>query len=157
MFTKRERDKGDKVFAKVVEKVLEEPKRLNMNRFLYKPDEVRPDRLPPCGTVACLAGWAVAVKYKLKNYDQLRRRELGSGLELEGADALAIHTYPSLFYPSQWPADMQDKLIPTKPGTAKYARIVVGYATKWMKDLRAKQAEEEEQAKRQAKRSKGAK
>ncbi len=47
--------------------ILEEPRKLNMNVWMEKVPGRHPNP-PPCGTVGCIAGWAVALGAPEKRY-----------------------------------------------------------------------------------------
>jgi hypothetical protein len=61
-----------KLLRKVKRHILLEPKRLNMGCFIARKDELQDDPLmypvkfPSCGTVGCIAGWAVALSTEKK-------------------------------------------------------------------------------------------
>lgn len=77
--------------------ILEEPKRLYMgfwrisNRDFFKD----PDRMPECGTVACIGGWAEVLSGNFDNNPE-------ATLDITQEQA------SRLFYESHWPAQFRD-------------------------------------------------
>ncbi len=136
--TKKEIEKRQKLVAKVNEAILDEPRRMNMDRFVFRKDEVEAMKQdPPCGTVACYAGWTVALA---KKWDYKKLWEHRNEIEFEAGKLLGLPstdgvTDNSLFYVNQWPTAVQDKLLSTEPGTKQYAKIVVDYVKKYFKKL----------------------
>jgi|ERR1044071_6845858 hypothetical protein len=66
------------LLEKVVAVILEEPRKLDMGTWASDAEEriVNPDHRPPCGTVACIAGWACFIA------KQERGEPLPKGAEL---------------------------------------------------------------------------
>lgn len=62
-----------KLLRKVKALIVAEPRRLSMGAWgiQFQKDTVKESRyLPPCGTVACLAGWAVLASTPKKNWSR---------------------------------------------------------------------------------------
>lgn len=53
-----------KLLRKIQKHILAEPRRLDM-QYIYTPRQARKAE-PPCGTVCCIAGWAIYLKHKGK-------------------------------------------------------------------------------------------
>ncbi len=110
----------------IKEKILEEPKRLNMSVWYCKRDtvlslwDVYGKAEPPCGTVACIAGWALLLKGEDVNRGNVAVRAM---------DALDIRGYADqLFMPySGWPETWRRKLTTYKAGSPEYAQVVAEY------------------------------
>lgn len=93
--------------------VLEEPKRLVMERWISIPVDRRDSRVPECGTMGCVAGWATLLSRQAQQKDSTFRelaeeiRELGSIVQHTGATALKLdHGQATrLFYLNSWPPD----------------------------------------------------
>lgn len=51
------------LFQEIKQKILEEPRRLNMSTWacIREPGMSWGDLMPPCGTTACIAGWATFI------------------------------------------------------------------------------------------------
>jgi hypothetical protein len=117
-----------KLLRKVQKHILAEPKRVNMGTFIYrKKDE--PDmceKWPACGTVACIAGWAVTLSQKKEmNYNAIpeRARRL-LGLDWEQANYLfydrpcMVMATPQTAAHAQQTAKLIDHFIAIKGKTA---------------------------------------
>lgn len=101
---------------KVKAHILEEPRRLDMRDWVVvvKGEKVfparsfpdMPDYVPPCGTVACLAGWVTFLfsEDPLKNDPKWMHRF--SEVEAETLLNLSPRTTRDLFYPGNWPSDL---------------------------------------------------
>lgn len=102
------------LFDEIERVILEEPKRIRMGDYVYHPINLRPEETPACGTVACIAGWAVALGSDLRG-EELRHKFTERAAEvllcLDGSQAV------SLFY--HYP--------PQRPGTRAYAEAVVAH------------------------------
>jgi hypothetical protein len=69
-----------KLLRKVRRHILAEPKRVNMGRFIYRKED--------CGTVACIAGWAVTLSGEELPYHISARAEELLGLNWRQASYL---------------------------------------------------------------------
>lgn len=88
--------------------ILEEPKRLNMRWFGVRVefnDVVALDRFPACGTVACIAGWAIILSKPGLAKDGASFVEAMRSAEESGAVLLGITLGKAqrLFYTVEWP------------------------------------------------------
>ena len=79
-----------KLLRKVRRHILAEPKRVNMGRFIYrkKDDPEMLEWWPACGTVACIAGWAVTLSGEELPYHISARAEELLGLNWRQASYL---------------------------------------------------------------------
>lgn len=94
------------LFEKIKTHVREEPKRLYMGDWVMRKlpslDDNRPDFFPECGTVACMAGWAVLLNTPLdplyvRSY--LVESQARKALDIDGEQA------SGLFYVGNWPKE----------------------------------------------------
>lgn len=82
------------LLRRVEKRILEEPKRLNMDHWGYRATDsyseylsnpgmlqVAPDLIPPCGTVGCIAGWAALDGMKATEIARLSPRKLKDKME----------------------------------------------------------------------------
>jgi hypothetical protein len=95
------------LLARVRAHILEEPRRFRMERYVATPGyyDLPAEQSPPCGTVACIAGWAVAITDGLNSItgpDAYGKIE-GRALELLGLEE------SSLFYHTCWPDEFCDR------------------------------------------------
>jgi hypothetical protein len=106
-----------KLLRKIQRHILEEPKRLDMECFIdRKADYVTVHEFPKCGTVGCIAAWAVTCSTKEKvPYSKIadRARKL-LGITYLQADRL--------FYASRWPERFK-RIDNTNPQTRLHAVI----------------------------------
>lgn len=109
------------LLKKVQSTILEEPKRLNMDRWWDTQESTvqllcgGKEHMPPCGTIGCIAGWATHLAGKDSDWPNLQAMDV-LGLEYFQGEAL--------FYPGNWPFDLQNELQQLKPGTLPYAQVV---------------------------------
>lgn len=96
------------LLQKVKEKILAEPTAVNMDDWCFSSNKT------PCGTVACIAGWACVLSEVKDHF----RDEAPIFLKLNRINS------GNLFYISQWPEELYEKLIKQVPGTPEYAAIV---------------------------------
>lgn len=117
------------LLLKIKAAVLEEPLRLNMNRWVINPAAqayYQNGGVPPCNTVACLAGWAVALTKNLRGKALFDfHNELGTNIESEASELLNLSdsSRQALFYVQNWPYEFADRLTHARGGTPEYARI----------------------------------
>lgn len=110
-----------KLLRRIQRHVIEVPKRLDMECFLDRTTDsyVVHKKMPECGTVGCIAGWAVALSTK----------ELVPYVNIASTAAkfLSIREEEAekLFYPHQWPEEFEDRLREAKPQTLKHAQLTV--------------------------------
>jgi hypothetical protein len=137
--TKDEIKERGKLVKKVITAITEEPKRLNMVSWVRKKSDTPKDQRPACDTVACVAGWAVAVAegwnytklYKNRGAIESMARDL-LGLDPDFASA----AYGGkLFYPIEWPHEWRSRLYRYEAGTKAYAKVVASYAREFFKNL----------------------
>lgn len=100
------------LLEKVAQKILDEPRRLRMGRWLEKLDDLyKNDReYPPCGTVGCIAGWAVQIHME-ENKSPLDVEDYQNypDFENEGQKILGL-TYQQrrgLFFQENWPFEFR--------------------------------------------------
>ena len=87
---------------KVKAHILEEPRRLEMVDWIMEGDEIPSPEKPPCGTAACIAGWAAMLDGGFQRGIHFPRTY--------ATDALKIDRFGEaerLFYLSQWPAQFK--------------------------------------------------
>jgi hypothetical protein len=115
---------AEKLIA-VMEMALQEPRKLYMDTWKANSEEEFielniEDRLPPCGTVACIAGWVVELE---QNSKALRN---GRSFFIVATEILQIthEQSRSLFYPAYWPLRLLRDLRQATTGTELYAEIV---------------------------------
>ena len=111
-----------KLLRKIQNHILAEPKRLDMGIFIVRKENHRKLEVqllhdyPKCGTVGCIAGWAVTLSTKEKvPYGKIQAR----------AAALLDITEPQaerLFYETFWPAKFQEQLENSDEQTRAHAR-----------------------------------
>lgn len=89
--------------------ILEEPRRLNMSGWIWTNQEGT-DWAPPCGTMGCLAGWAMLL------FDPHTARQYVQGdtdvmPEDRGAELLELEYEQAkrLFYQTHWPGDLSER------------------------------------------------
>lgn len=115
--------------------ILENPLRIYMDDWILKLDKGKEYanrgrfRLfaPPCGTVACICGWAV----ELSGHDSRISRAGQTGkllLELDGDSCLFSQDVPSeaqrLFYAIYWPKEFRRRLQEAPVQSMEYAQVV---------------------------------
>lgn len=62
------------LLRRVEKRILEEPRRFDMSDWVYPSDGMWPDG-PPCGTVACIAGWVALDRVPASKLKKMTRRE----------------------------------------------------------------------------------
>ena len=106
------------LLQKVKAAILEDPRRLDMCEWVSEhPDPemcttevhwLAEDQIPPCGTVACIAGWAaVLAGHRLFSLDAVRAA-------LVGDDGYA--PLNDLFYVGHWPYDLAERYANAEAG-----------------------------------------
>lgn len=62
-----------KLLKKVRKLIAEEPRRLNMSYWGIKVKDMaeKPSSAPPCGTIACLAGWTILAAHPKREWTKL--------------------------------------------------------------------------------------
>jgi len=116
------------LLRRITTHILEDPRRCIMASYYVRKDENVPSfksyDFPPCGTAACIAGWAVLLFGGDPNLSQVReqaRRNLG----------LTVDEGETLFEVAAWPERFQHMLpLATRgsyydEGTPGFARVVV--------------------------------
>lgn len=110
----------------VKEAILAEPLRINMDGWVFDSnDQIREGQVPPCGTVACIAGWAFSIINRLDKdalYEQFNSDTAAEMLDVS-------NEYPAreaqrLFHVSGWPERFVRAIVGHKPGTPEYAQVV---------------------------------
>ncbi len=130
--------KPEKLFDRIEAAILEEPKRIHMAEWVFDTKYLKASRIPECGTVACIAGWACAIGMRLNSKRLLEHRcrgdipfDAGNLLKLESA-----YERNSLFLVSAWPDKWATRLSRHRPGTKAYAKVVVDYIRWWRQENR---------------------
>ena len=111
--------KGARLLRKVAKHILEEPKRLNMMRFINRKGDGWPiyGEYPECGTMGCIAGWAVALSTdELVKYNDIQDR----AAKLLGLNPAQQNV---LFFYGKWPIEFQKRLLRTEIQTLPYAKV----------------------------------
>lgn len=102
-----------KLLRRVKALILEEPRRFNMDYYAatekFYPDLVH-DQAPPCGTVACIAGWATLEDERARGRKRLTPAFLNRVGRYTGARALGLTFEQSqrLFYTEEWPDEFAE-------------------------------------------------
>lgn len=96
-----------RLLRRVAKHIAEEPRRLNMS-FLYRPaSEFGNDLRPPCGTVGCIAGWALIIGLKATKFDGLFPVVNGETVDVTDAKRLLKVNNDNLFFLHYWPDQFQ--------------------------------------------------
>jgi len=108
-----------KLLRKVAKFILAKPKRFDMANFGYRLPKKNGG--PECGTVACIAGWAVILSQGIPQRADVPMPSIG---RLEGMVALGISDEQAqrLFYTEPWPKQFAEY---DRDQTLKAARIAV--------------------------------
>ncbi len=123
------------LLLKVKAVILEEPRRIDMNDWGSTWDQSEAGRLgrdlPPCGTTACIAGWAATIdrmgRKRLKTTaGALRSVARHRSLCSAGKEALGLDEQVAreLFFDEYWPVDLIERLEDELVGTLAYAAVV---------------------------------
>lgn len=110
------------LLRKIQRAITKEPLRVDMLMSLThdKSDLACLRQMPKCGTVGCIAGWAVVYSGQDK-----KNLWLGSVLRIGQKVLWLDHSQAQrLFWPSNWPQKFMDELDKFKDGTSDYARVV---------------------------------
>lgn len=113
---------------KVKALILEEPLRFDMGLWRTTHPEACGIRAPKCGTVACIAGWGATLHFMEKD-KRLKKLSTAAGLFMcsetpeIAAGFFGIDDGSNLFFESNWPEDLQERLDEETQGTAEYAQI----------------------------------
>lgn len=121
-------------------RILEEPRRLNMGLWILT--DVNREKLrlygepkhygiPPCETVACIAGHiCLAEDPEFGARDEF----WASGISASARNLMGLSDYSAhgLFYETSWPIAFQERLAGVRPGTKKYAKIVADRIDAWI-------------------------
>lgn len=145
---------GVEILEKAADFMEEEPRRVHMHTWLKrftKRQIKKDDDLPPCGTVACVAGTIVLVagnKTQKKTHGD-NVGEVAAGIlglpYSEWQQGLDEHGFPggyadsdlrNLFLPSYWPQKWRVKLWKERQGEPEYAAVVADYTRQWAKKFR---------------------
>lgn len=126
----------EKLYDRVIDHILEEPKRMNMDRWCTNPNHVESKRTPACGTVACFGGWAVALSQHWK-YAQLNENYWSLAQMAREALGLTKDESDVLFIPQRWPIEYLDRLDKHSPGSKSYAKVVAKFATEFKATIKA--------------------
>jgi hypothetical protein len=124
------------LLLKVKEEILTEPRKIYMDTWLWDAREVAvpEERIPPCETVGCIAGWAVAVSDPRPPSEVADENRRNFHLNVAGrAQSLLGLKSRKLFYHDEeaggwgsdhWPEEFTARLEKEEPGTPGYARVV---------------------------------
>jgi len=94
-----------KLLRKVKKMILAQPKRFDMDSFGRRvPAE---EGGPRCGTVACIAGWAVILKKKVPRNPHAEMPPIGREDGMEALD-IDYDQAARLFYDEEWPEQFRD-------------------------------------------------
>ncbi len=138
-------EKGKELLLRVKDRILEEPARIRMYEWYNGPSRMDYlDRytlhaaIPPCNTVACIAGWMLIEGGKI---DQLEANPwadtiLQDALDLIYEDGTGPRS-ARLFLPDSWPADLTDKTYDMCTGTPEYAAVVAEAIDRFIEDPEA--------------------
>jgi hypothetical protein len=92
------------LLKKIKEHILEEPRRLHMDNFVCRVPVDSPKN-PPCGTVACIAGWAVILSRPEDSLESIWE-DIHGNWEWEACKAMGIPEDNSVpFYEFDWKVD----------------------------------------------------
>lgn len=87
------------LFQKVKEKILEEPRRFDMSVWGNHVPLLPPETYPPCGTVACIAGWALL----LESGAEAKGFDFCSPVKAAKVLALPLERRGEVFHAERWP------------------------------------------------------
>lgn len=120
------------LLQRVKQHILEEPRRMDMLRWV----ENRPEHLkcaaeigniagvPPCGTVACIAGWVVQLGSVRPSQVKVVARRARQLLGLPIPRSIGKIEQFGLFHLRFWPIELERKVRGFQPGTPEYAQVV---------------------------------
>lgn len=142
-------ERAEKILLRVIDRILEEPKRVHMQNWLIGGYELEsrlrereeyeksewsstptflPWVAPKCNTVGCIAGWAVAERNAINKKGRFFTvdtvEEDAAKLLSIPADDYGYRRTDFLFIPSAWPNPYKDKLENLTPQTMPYAKVV---------------------------------
>jgi hypothetical protein len=93
------------LLLKIKERIISHPASFNMSRWGCKVD---PTEEHPCGTIACIAGWAVILTDTPVNW-------IGYSMEdvcVQAKELLGISwSQANLFYPDYWPSPFKEEYL----------------------------------------------
>ncbi len=134
---------NEKLYDKVVAHILEEPKRMDMDRWVQNPFYVKENRMPACGTVACFGGWSVALSKRWK-YAKLNEHYWSIGPMARAALGITWEESDVLFITSRWPQEYREGLNALTPGTKPYAKLVAKFAKKFKAEIKRNRKKDKE-------------
>lgn len=109
--------------AAVKERIREEPRRFDMNRW------VRRSPLAPCGTAACIAGHVVwravrsAEKFRALAPSVAPRAAMLLGFSWQWIEGRSFQRDEDIFYPREWPVGLKNELYATRIGSTEHAEV----------------------------------
>lgn len=107
------------LLTQIRDHILEEPKRVTMEDWLQRiPKEWVTDRDPACGTIGCIAGWAVVLGLPRRKY------VYNVSTTARGVLELSVEEARWLFYVGGWPNQFRESLHTLSPRTPEYAAVV---------------------------------
>lgn len=141
--------KGKELLLRVRERILEEPARIRMAEWYNGPEHMgyiesaTPHaRVPPCNTVACIAGWVV-IEGGTVNSDYLaeQRSNIGFCNQIPVLATELIYgpeheilspARMKLFHEDRWPDDLYYRIMDLNSGTPEYAAVVAAAIDRWI-------------------------
>lgn len=121
-------DDAKQRLERVAVAILEEPKRVHMAQFSFNETDrwAYSMATPACGTIACIAGWVVALGLKepmeLLSIPQSEIAKRSS--ELLDID---IHTEDRIYFSPNWPERFNQRLFNAPQQSKEYAQVVADY------------------------------
>lgn len=107
-----------KLLRKVKKHILAEPKRFHMGDWatFWAKSERKPKYVPPCRTVACIAGWTVLLakpllwkRFMADNVKDICQTSINPETEAATLLGMSRHEASSMFYTSNWPDQFADQ------------------------------------------------
>ena len=98
-----------KLLRDVARHISEEPRRLDMERITKRGKEIKGEA-PPCGTAACIAGWALLLTHdkEITGYENGFPVVNGRCLDVVDAASLIGDEDHRLFFLSSWPKKFRE-------------------------------------------------
>jgi hypothetical protein len=121
-----------KLLRKIQKHILAEPRRLNMEWIATAAREVAVDKIPPCGTICCISGWASvlsrpSVKLRVVEHFLYNPKNKKSYAARDGMEKLQIDQDQGLrlFYVSYWPPMLRNRFWDSKGNKQLEAALAV--------------------------------
>ncbi len=141
---------------KIAKHILEQPRRMDMGNWYCTGDSAKDEygsHTPKCGTVGCIAGWAVQLygdKALLEEAAAPYSEGVNFSDEAQRLLGLTARQAGELFLPGYWPEEFREQLDDYSQGTKRYAKVVADR----IEDF-AREAKESRKRKRKANERKG--